>query len=185
MAETRRETGRQGRQPAGQGGGNASGMMPRAAMAEADEALDEQKDTMHEAGHKVERLGQRQGEQMKETAGAAAEASERLAAGGADALSRSGTALAQGLQDFGRIWVEFAQDTMKQSIEATETLLRCRTFGDIMQVQSEYMRNSLDTVLDQSARMSDISARIIAETTAPMARFAGRDREETERSARL
>jgi hypothetical protein len=76
--------------------------------------------------------------------------------------------------------MEYMQDAMKQNMEATETLMRCRTFGDFVQAQSEYMRHSLDTMLERSARISDISARIFAEATQPMAQLVGRERDDRE-----
>ena len=82
------------------------------------------------------------------------------------------------MQDVGRTWIEYLQDTARQNMEATEAMLRCRTLGELMQAQSLYMRQSLDCMLEKSARISDISARLFAETTQPMAQSTGRDREE-------
>jgi hypothetical protein len=178
MAETKKETGRHARQAAEE---------PTAvgeAMREGEEAGAAGEEAMDEAGHRVERLAERQSEGLRRSARAAAEATERIAGGTADAFTRSGTAFARAFQDASRLWIELTQDAMKQGIEATESLLRCRNLGDVMNAQSTYMRSSLDTLLDKSAQFSDISVRIIAETTQPAAARMGGAGREQERGAR-
>ncbi len=84
-------------------------------------------------------------------------------------------AVAKALQDAGRVWIELTQETMRQGIEATESMLHCRSIGDVMHIQTEYMRNSFDSFLDKGAKMSDISMRIFAEATLPLAEQLGRE----------
>jgi hypothetical protein len=136
---------------------------------------------------KAERFTDQQSETVEHGVRAAAEVGERLAAGtaaGADALARSGSAIAKGWQDAGRIWVELAQDAVKESVEATESFWRCRNLGDILQAQSAYLRHSLDLFLDKSTQISDLSARMIAEATQNLAARGGEPQSEASRAAR-
>jgi phasin family protein len=178
MAEIKKETGRHGKQAAEEPATVGE------AMREGEEAGTAGEEAMDEAGHRVERLAERQSEGLRRSTRASAEATERIAGETADAFTRSGTALAQAFQDANRLWVELTQDAMKQSMEATESLLRCRNLGDVMNAQSTYMRCSLDTLLDKSAQFSDISVRVFAETTQPVAARMGGAGRGQERGAR-
>jgi hypothetical protein len=172
MAETKKETGRTARQTAEE----TAESLAETTSRNADEAARGAQDLAEEGGHKIERLSERQSETMKRTARAA----EDMTSAGASVMTRSGSAMARGWQDVGQTMMEYLQDATRQNMEATELMLRCRTLGELMQAQSQYMRQSLDTMLQKSARISDISARILSETTQPIAQFAGREREERE-----
>ncbi len=181
MADTKKETGRQARQAAD----DTTESLTEAAARSTEEATRGAQDVMEEGGHKIERLSERQGEAVKRTARAAEETAERLGSAGASVMTRSGSAVARGWQEVGQTMIEYLQDTTRQNMEATESMMRCRTLGELVQAQSQFMRQSLDTMLQKSARISDISARMLSETAQPMAQLAGREREEREpRNAR-
>ena len=170
MAETKKESSRQARQ-AHESGATAV----QEAAREMGEGAERQREAVEEAGHRVQRLGERQSEAFQRTVQLTAEATQRLA-GGAEAMSRSGTALAKALQEVSRVWIELTQDTMKHGIETAELLMRCRNIGDVMHAHSEYMRNSFDTFLDRGVQISDISTRILAMATQPIAARMGMER---------
>ena len=88
--------------------------------------------------------------------------------GGGPPGFRADRVAARGWQEAGQIWAEFAQDAMRQSFEATQRLMSCRNLGDVMRAQNEILRVGLDSFLDKSARLSDISARLIADTARSM-----------------
>ncbi|MBV8650761.1 MAG: phasin family protein [Alphaproteobacteria bacterium] len=177
MAETKKETSRQARQPAD----DTAETLSEAASRSGEEAARAAQEVVEEGGHKIERLSERQSEAMKRTTRAA----EETMSAGATVMTRSGNAMARGWQDVGQTMMDYLQDTTRHNMEATESMLRCRTFGELMQAQSQYMRQSLDTMMQKSARISDISARMLSETAQPMAQLAGREREEREpRNAR-
>ena len=176
MAETKRESARQGRRAA-----DETADATAETASDAAEMTEQAGEAADEAGHKIERLAERQGETMRRTARAAEEVGERAAAVSAEAWSRSGKAVASGFQEAGRIWVELAQDTVKQGMQATEQMLRCRTLGDVMQTQSELMRDGLDSFIEKSLRLSDISARVLAEVAGPLSEL--HQRNESERAA--
>ena len=70
--------------------------------------------------------------------------------------------VAAGLQDVAQAWADYAQRVMERTTQATQALLKCRTFSDMLGVQAELMRGHLQAFLDQSTRLAEISNRMAA-----------------------
>ena len=84
------------------------------------------------------------------------------AAANGKATADAGSAVAAGLQDIAQAWVAYAQQVMDRTTEATESLLRCRSFNDMLAVQAELMRGHLQAFLDQSTKLAEITNRMTA-----------------------
>lgn len=137
---------------------NATTIAPAADLARAGvegvrHAAEQHGLQLHEAAVAAGKAGRKAGREM---AGNAQE--------GAATLARSGQKVAMGLQDVGRIWTEFMQEGMRESIAATQSLLRARSLSEAMQIQSEYLRNSFELLLDTTAEISDLSKQILSVT---------------------
>ena len=163
MAETKRETTRAARRATDEAADMASETARESGRGAADLA-----ERGGEAGHKVERLAERQAGTLKRAARVTEMTGERAVAAGAAAWSRSGEAVADGLQEAGRIWVELAQDTLKRGMQATEQMLRCRTLSDVIEAHNELLRSGFDTLTETSQRLTDVSARILAAVAEPV-----------------
>jgi hypothetical protein len=85
---------------------------------------------------------------------------EARAARGAKAAVDAGSAVAAGLQDIAQAWVDYAQQVMNRTTEATESLLKCQSFNDMLAVQAELMRGHLQAFLDQSTKLAEITNRM-------------------------
>ena len=88
--------------------------------------------------------------------------STRVGGGGTTNAETAGSAVAAGLQDIAQAWADYAQQVMGRTTEATEALLKCRTFNDMLGVQAELMRGHLQAFLDQSTKLAEISNRMAA-----------------------
>ena len=86
---------------------------------------------------------------------------ERAGASGT-AAADAGSASAAGLQDLAQAWVDYAQQVMNRTTEATESLLKCQSLNDMLAVQAELMRGHLQAFLDQSTKLAEISNRMAA-----------------------
>ena len=76
------------------------------------------------------------------------------------ATADAGSAVAGGLQDIAQAWMDYAQQVMDRTTEATESLLKCRSFNDMLGVQAELMRGHLQAFLDQSTKLAEITNRM-------------------------
>ena len=74
----------------------------------------------------------------------------------------AGAAVAAGLQDIAQAWADYAQQVLERTTEATQSLLGCRSFNDMLGVQAELMRGHLQAFLDQSTKLADITNRMAA-----------------------
>jgi hypothetical protein len=77
-------------------------------------------------------------------------------------ITAAGSAVAAGLQDVAQAWADYAQQVMERTTEATQALLGCRSFNDMLGVQAELMRGHLQAFLDQSTRLAEITNRMAA-----------------------
>jgi hypothetical protein len=103
------------------------------------------------------------------------------AAASGKATMDAGSAVAAGLQDVAQAWVDYAQQMMQRTTEATESLLKCRGFNDMFAVQAELMRGHLQAFLDQSTKLAEITNRMAARSIDAIGEVAGRERADKNR----
>lgn len=87
----------------------------------------------------------------------------------------AGSAVAAGLQDIAQAWVDYAQQMMHRTSEATESLLKCRSFNDMLAVQAELMRGHLQVFLDQSTKLAEITNRMAAHSIDAIGEVPGKE----------
>lgn len=95
------------------------------------------------------------------------------------ATADAGSAVSEGLQDIAQAWVDYARQVMDRTTEATDSLLKCRNFNDMLGVQAELMRGHLQAFLDQSTKLAEITNRMAArsiDTIGEAARQEGADK---------
>src|SRR5215472_17359373 len=97
---------------------------------------------------------------------------EARAASGGKATVDAGTAVAAGLQDIAQAWVDYAQQVMNRTTEATESLLKCQSFNDMLAVQAELVGGHLQAFLDQSTKLAEITNRMAARSIDPIGEAA-------------
>lgn len=85
-------------------------------------------------------------------------------AAGADAAMRTGSSLAEGMQDITTAWAHYAEEVMRQTSEASRALIGCRSLTEMFEVQSRLLRGNLQAFLDQSTKIAEIGGRM---TTRP------------------
>ena len=77
-------------------------------------------------------------------------------------IAAAGSAVSAGLQDVAQAWADYARQVMERTTGATQALLGCRTFSDMLGVQAELMRGHLQAFLDQSTKLAEITNRMAA-----------------------
>jgi hypothetical protein len=150
-----------------------------ASRAVARDAQDVSAELAEEGAETIRQAAEQHGLQLHEAALAAGNAGEDLAErvqAGAATLAKSGEEVASGLQDVGRVWAEFVQDGVRESIAATQSLLRARSFSEAMRIQSDYLRNSFELLLDTTAEISDLSKQMMSMTAHRMSSVAAEPR---------
>jgi hypothetical protein len=124
-------------------------------------------DLAEEGAETIRRTAEQHGLQLHEAATVAGKAHRIIMADvkdGAATLAHSGHEVVAGLQDVGRVWAEFVQDGMRESIAATQSLMHARSFGEAMRIQGEYLRRSFELLIDTTAEISDLSKQMLSMT---------------------
>lgn len=77
-----------------------------------------------------------------------------------DAMMQCGTALVEGGQDISRAWLDCAQGNIRHSMDGFDRLLGCRTLMDFIAVQSDILRQSMEDMVQNRGRLSELSAQV-------------------------
>ena len=118
----------------------------------ADAIIQTSRDTVRQT---TERIGAQTREGMR-VAGAASEA-------GTQAVMRTGSIFAEAVGEMTNAWAHYAEEVMRQTSEASRALVGCRSLTEMFEIQSRFMRGSLQAFLDQSTKLADIAGRVAKE----------------------
>jgi hypothetical protein len=82
-----------------------------------------------------------------------------------DATIHSSSVLAEVSQSISREWVNFTRERMEQNLNRFDSLMRCRTPQDFAAVQSEFLRDNLESFLQCARRIAEKSIQMADEAT--------------------
>jgi hypothetical protein len=85
-----------------------------------------------------------------------------------DNFMQSGARLAKGVQDMSWEVMNYTQQSLQLSLKTANELMTCRTVEDMLNVQRNFMRQSVDTFLQESARLLEMSNGVTSGMTIPM-----------------
>jgi phasin family protein len=97
----------------------------------------------------------------------------RLGRDAVDALMSSGAALARGLQDVQQVWLGFAQASLQDGAAVARAMATARTPRELFQLQSDYARATLDKLMAESGRVSQLSLAAANEAMRPLQHQVG------------
>lgn len=75
-------------------------------------------------------------------------------------VAQSSAILAKAIQDISHECFEFARKRMAHNLDWFDALMRCRTPQELAVVQSDFVRDNLEDLLQTSRRMAEISVRM-------------------------
>jgi len=114
------------------------------ASARARKATDEIARTLSFSGEDGERLARQSRQNM-------------------EAVARCGTVLTQAFQDASRGWAEIGQKQWRRNLDGLNRLARVRSLQDLAAVQSELVREGLQSMVQDSRRIAEGSLRAVDE----------------------
>jgi hypothetical protein len=82
-----------------------------------------------------------------------------------DAIIHSSSVLAEVSQSISREWVNYTRERMEQNLNRFDSLMRCRTPQDFAAVQSEFLRDNLESFLQCARRIAEKSIQMADEAT--------------------
>ena len=143
----------------------------RAARA-GTEILQRNAETVQEAlqssAEIAARLTEKSADQLSRVFGMSGEEAHKAAQKSSeniDAIIHSSSVLAEVSQGISREWVNFARERMEQNLNRVDSLMRCRTPQDFAAVQSEFLRDTLESFLQCARRIAEKSMQMADEAT--------------------
>jgi phasin family protein len=79
------------------------------------------------------------------------------------AVSQAGTVLAKGVQQISQEWFGLAQERFTHNLEGLNRLARCQSVQDFMAIQSELVRENLESALGMGQRVAELSNKLANE----------------------
>ena len=89
--------------------------------------------------------------------------------GNVDAFLKSGSVMAKGIQDFNGVWFDLAQGQMKDTIAATKAILGAKSLQEVVEVQTDLVNGNYDKFVNESRKVSDLSAKVTEDAMKPIA----------------
>ena len=103
---------------------------------------------------------QRQTERVVETGRERMQQATEASAAAASGALRAGSAVASDAQEITAAWARYADEVMRHTSEASQALLRARTFAEMLEVQAKLLRDNMQSFVDQSARIAEAAGRM-------------------------
>ena len=79
---------------------------------------------------------------------------------GAEAAIRTGSFVAEGMQEVSNVWAHYSEEIMRQTSEASRALIECRSLSEMFEIQSRLLRGNLQAFLDRSSKIAEIAGRM-------------------------
>jgi phasin family protein len=89
------------------------------------------------------------------------------------AVLRANAALSQGLEEIGKEVILYARRSFEQAAETATALLGAKTFEDVFQLNSEFAKTNLERLIERSAKLSEMGAKVANDALAPLGSRVG------------
>ncbi len=87
---------------------------------------------------------------------------------GIEALTKSGTILTQGLEQFFKTCMSIAQTSAERQSEAFKQLLSCKTLNEFTEAQNKFAQQSFDELMQNATKLSEISIKLATDVFEPI-----------------
>jgi hypothetical protein len=102
----------------------------------------------------------RQTERVVEVGSEQMRKATEASAAAASVTLRAGSAVASDAQEITAAWARYAEEVMQHTSEASQALLRARTFSEMLEVQAKLLRDNMQSLVDQIARIAEAAGRM-------------------------
>lgn len=110
-------------------------------------------------------FGRLQQNQMQALFGASRGLAE---SGNMDAVMQSRARFAKGMQDLSWEMMQFTQQSLRLSLKTANDMMSCRSVENMLEIQRDYLRESVDTFLEESAKMLEMGTNVATEAVEPI-----------------
>jgi phasin family protein len=97
-----------------------------------------------------------------------AEEMQKLSKDNFDAYIQASTIVAKGVQELGLAWTAYVQECVERSAAATKALMSARSLQEIVSLQSEWTKASLDKFIAETTKLSKQTVKVTNEAMEPI-----------------
>ncbi len=90
------------------------------------------------------------------------------------AVTQTSTVLVRGFQDVSQECLNVLREQLQRNVDGVTALLRCRSVQDVMAAQSEFLRTSLESTVEGTRWLAEVSTRLANEASQTLATHADR-----------
>jgi len=80
-------------------------------------------------------------------------------------IAQSGTVITSGMQAISHEMVEFARKRMEHNMERVDALTKCRTPHDVVETQTEFVRDNLEDFVQSTRRIAELAMQMADEAS--------------------
>ncbi|MCR6631554.1 MAG: phasin family protein [Magnetospirillum sp.] len=91
-----------------------------------------------------------------------------ISQGDVNSLIETGARLAKGAQDMGWEMVHYTQQSLQLGMKTANEMMTCRTVEDMLKVHRNYVRQSVDSLLQESVKLLELSTGTATSMASPI-----------------
>jgi phasin family protein len=84
------------------------------------------------------------------------------------AVLRANAALSEGLEAIGKEVMGYARNSFENAAETATALLAAKTFEDVVQLNTDFAKASLEQMIEGSTKLSEMGVKVANEALAPL-----------------
>jgi len=84
------------------------------------------------------------------------------------AVIAANTALREGIEEIGKEVMGYARTSLESAAEAATALLAAKTLEDVLELQANYTKASLERLVTRTTKLSEMGVKLANETLAPL-----------------
>lgn len=85
-----------------------------------------------------------------------------------DAIMQSGARLAKGMQEMSWEMMNYTQQSLRMGLRAANDMMECRSVEDLVAVQRDFVKETVDVFLSESAKLLQLSSRVANDAVSPI-----------------
>ena len=85
-----------------------------------------------------------------------------------EAVLASGTSLVKGLEDISKVMFGLVESSSERGVEAAKAMISAKTMNEVVDLQANYARSSVEQFFADSNRISELGAKVANEIAAPL-----------------
>jgi phasin family protein len=98
----------------------------------------------------------------------ASEEMQKLSKENVEACLQASTIIAKGMQELGREWTAYLQESLERAAAATKALMAARTMQEVVALQSDWVKGSLDKLVAEATKLSEQTVKVTNEAMEPI-----------------